>query len=165
MGARQHRQLGVLMRQSGDGVADLVEHRQQRLSACFAQHQGISQVVDILGGAGEVNELADCLQFGVAGDLFLEQVLDRLHVVVGGPLDILDPLGVSQGEMFEQPIENMAGMLAQSRHFGNAGLAGQRLQPADLDQHPMANQAILAEDRPQIGGLVGIAAIDGRNGG
>ncbi|KAJ0340484.1 hypothetical protein COL154_014174, partial [Colletotrichum chrysophilum] len=48
VGAREHRQLGVGVRQvaqSGDG---LVELRQQHAIACVAQHQRIGEVVDVL---------------------------------------------------------------------------------------------------------------------
>ncbi len=112
-----------------------------------------------------MDELADRLQFGIAGDSLLEQVFHRLHVVVGGALDILDSLGVGEAEVLDQAFEDAVGVLAERRYFGNAGMTGQRLQPAHFDQHPMTDQAILAEDGPQAGGLVGVAAVDGRNRG
>ena len=165
MSPRQHGLVGVLVRQSGDGVDALVQRRQQRLGPRLAQHQRIGQIVDVFGGTGEMDEFADRFQFGVAGDFFLEQILDRLHVVVGGALDVLDPLGVRQAKVLDQPAQDMEGVLAQRRHFRDAGMTGQRLQPAHLHPYPMADQAVFAEDRPQLGGLVGIAPVDGGNRG
>jgi len=165
VGTSQHRLIGVLVGQASDGVDQPIQLRQQRLRARLAQHQSVGEIVDVLGRAGEVDEFANRLQFGVAGDFLLEQVFDRLHVMVGGAFDVLDPLGVGETEFLDQPIENVHSMLAQGRHFGDAGMASQRLQPAYLYQHPMANQAVLAENRPQIGSFIAVAAVDGRNGG
>ncbi len=112
-----------------------------------------------------MDELADRLQFGIAGNFLLEPVFHRLHVMVGNALDVLDPLGIGDGERLDQVVENLERGFAQRRHFGNVRMAGQRLQPVDFNLHPMADQAVLAEDRPQVGGFVGIAAVNGGNSG
>ena len=39
------------------------------------------------------------------------------------------------------------------------GFVGQALQPADLDEHPEANQAVFAEDVAEFVDLVRIAAV------
>jgi hypothetical protein len=165
MRAGQHRLVGMLVCQPGHGIAECIQLRQQHLSAGFAQHQRVGQVVDILRRAGEMDELADRFQFGVAGDLLLEQVFHRFHSVIGGALDVFDPLGVGQREILDQPVEDTDGVLAQQRYFEDARIAGQRLQPTHLDQYPVADQAVLAEHRPQIGGFIAVAAIDGRKSG
>ena len=54
---------------------------------------------------------------------------------------------------------------ATARQVLGAGLAGQRLQPADLRQHAIAHQAVLAEDFAQLDGFLGVAAVDGGDGG
>ena len=62
------------------------------------QHQRMAGVVDVLAGAGEVHELGRRRQLGMALEAGLEPVLDRLDVVVGRALDVLDGLGVGLGE-------------------------------------------------------------------
>jgi hypothetical protein len=112
-----------------------------------------------------MDEFADRLQFGVASDFLLEPVFHRLHIVVGDALDVLDPLGVGDAEIFNPIAQNVGRLFTEQRDFENAGIAGQGLQPADFDLNPMADQAVFAENRAQISGLVGIAAINGSNGG
>ena len=165
MGTRQHRLVGVLVGQVGDRLDHVVHLRQQGLAAALAQHQGVGQVVDVLGGAGKVDELADRLQFGIADDLFLEEVLHRLDVMVGGALDVLDPLGVLHAEVLEDPVEQLGGVFAEGRYLGDRRFGSQRLQPADLHQHPVPDQTEFAEDRPQVDGFGAVAAVHGRDGG
>jgi hypothetical protein len=54
----------------------------------------VAQVVDVLRGAGEVDELRHRRQLRVVADPLLQEILDRLDVVVGGALDGLDRLGI-----------------------------------------------------------------------
>ncbi len=77
------------MRQFADGFGGLAHQRQHHVITAFAQHQGVGQVVDVLAGAGEADELADSGQFRQLEPLLLEQVFDGLYVVVGGALDLL----------------------------------------------------------------------------
>ncbi len=147
MGARQHGQFGVVVRQLGHGADDLVELRQQYLAACFAQHQRVGEVVDVFGGAGEVDEFADGFQLGIAGDLFLEEVFHRFDVVIGGALDVLDALCVFLAEVGSDCVEHIAGVFAECRYFRNTDVCGQRLQPADFHQYTMTDQPVFTEDR------------------
>ncbi len=165
MGARQHRHAGELDSQCADGVGDLFHQRQQNGVAAFAQHQGVGQVVDVLGGAGEVDEFADRGQFRQLGGLLLEEVFHGLDVVVGGALDLFHTLGVFDGEVLRQLVEQGVGFGGEGRHFGDAFMGGQALQPADFDQNAITDQAVLTEDRAQRCSFAGIAAIDGGNGG
>ncbi len=153
------------MGEVGNGVNDLLGVGQQALVARLGEHQGIGQVVDVLGCAGEMDELAHCLQLGIAGDLLLEEILHRLHIVIGGALDVLHPLGVFQGEILHDAIEQAIGLVAEGRYLGNAVMQAQGLQPAYLHQHPVFDQAEFTEDGTQALGLAGIAAVDGRDGG
>ena len=100
----------------------VVHQRQQHLPPALAQHQGVGQVVDVLGGAGEVDEFADRLQLGVAGDLLLEEVLHRLDVVVGGALDVLDPLRV--GIVERCPTMASSRLAAWPESGGTSGICG-----------------------------------------
>src|SRR5690606_7363055 len=131
----------------------------------FAQHQGVGQVVDVLAGAGEVNELADLVQLRQFGGLLLEQVLDGLDVMVGGALDFLDTLGVLDGEVLCQLVEQGIGFGGEGRYFRDAFVRCEALQPAYFDQYTATDQAVFAEDGAQGAGFAGVAAVDGGNRG
>ncbi len=45
-----------------------------------------------------MEEFTDLGDFGVAGGFFLEEILHRFHVVVGGFLDGLDAFGIGLGK-------------------------------------------------------------------
>jgi hypothetical protein len=159
VGAREHRHFGVLVGQGADGLGDLAHQRQQHVVAAGAQHQGMGQVVDVLAGAGEVNELADVVQLRQLGGLLLEQVLDGLDVVVGGALDFLDALGVLKLEIAGQLVQRGVGFGAEGRHFADLRVSGKALEPADLDQGAETDQAVFAEDRAQGLGFAGVTAV------
>ena len=53
------------------------------------------------------------------GHLLLEQVLDRLDVVVGGALDLFDALGMFEGEVCCQGIEESVGFGGERRDFSD----------------------------------------------
>jgi hypothetical protein len=81
----------------------------------------VGQVVDVLAGAGEVDELADLGQLRQLGGLLLEQVFDGLDVVVGGALDLLDALGVLQLEVLAR-LSSRA--LASAENAGTSPICG-----------------------------------------
>ena len=109
VGAREHRHGSELDGQLADSFGRLAHQRQQYAVTAFTQHQGVGQVVDVFTGAGEVDELADFIQFWQLGCLFLEQVLHGFYVVVGGALDFFHALGVGQLEVFCQGVEQGVG--------------------------------------------------------
>jgi len=163
MGARQHRHVGEAVGQFADVVGDLAHQRQQHGVTAFAQHQGVGQVVDVLAGAGEVDELADLGQFRQLGSLFFQQVLDGLDVVVGGALDLFHALGVLEGEVIGQGVEDSVGFGGERRHFADLRVGGQALEPAHLDQGAETDQAVFAENRAQGLGFAGVAAVNRGN--
>ena len=165
VGARQHRQVGQLVRQVGQARDDLFQRRQQHGIARALQHQGMRQVVDVFRGAGEVDELGHRRDFGVGLRLFLEEILDRLDVVIGGRLDGLDALGVGHRKVVGDAVEQRDGVSGKRRHFGNRGFGRQRLQPFDLDDDAVSDQRVFAEEVAQRRGLAAVAAIEGRQGG
>ena len=69
------------------------------------QHQRMAQVVDVFGSAGEVDEFRHFRDFGIAGEAFLEEILDGFDVVIGRRLDRFDPLAVDGREAVRQRIE------------------------------------------------------------
>ena len=107
-----------------------------------------------------MNKLTDRLQLGIVGNSFLEQVLHRLHIVIGGALNLLDPHCLFQGEVIHQLVENTIGFGTKRCHFLNLWMVGQLLQPANLNQHPVADQSILTEDGSQGIGFASVATID-----
>ena len=57
-----------------------------------------------------MEELGHPLQFPIALDTLLEEVLHGLDIVVGGALDIFDPPGRFQVEVLDDPLQNLEGM-------------------------------------------------------
>ncbi len=84
------------MRHLAQGGDEFVQYRQQHAVARVAQHQRVGEIVDVLAGAGEMHELVGLGQFGMIADLLLDEILDRLDVVVRGRLDRLDALRILQ---------------------------------------------------------------------
>src|SRR5690554_2161643 len=165
MGAGQHRLFGVFLGQFSQLVDHLFHAWQQAMVQAFAQHQGVGQVVDVFGGAGEVYEFGHCVQLGHVCDLFFDQVFDRFHVVIGGAFDFLDALGIGQAEFADQLVQESVGFGRECRHFGNGGVRGQFLQPADFDGYPVTDQAVFTEDAAKYADFTAVASIDRGNGG
>ncbi len=117
VGARQHRLIGMAMGEVADGGDGLVHQGQQHLIAPGLDHEAVGEVVDVFRGAGEVDELPDLGEFGVARDPLLQEVLDRLDVVVGGALDLLDALGVREAEVVCDRIEQTVRGVRERRHL------------------------------------------------
>ena len=163
MGARQHWYVGELDRQLADGFCGLTHQRQHHVIAAFAQHQGVGQVVDVLAGAGKVDELTDVGQFRQLGGLFLEQVLNGFDVVVGGALDLFDTLGVLQREVFRQFVQNGVGFGGEGRDFRDGSVSSQALEPANFNQDASTDQAVFAENWAQGLGFAGVAAVNRGN--
>ena len=82
------------MRQFAQFGDDFVQPRQHHAIACRFQHQGMGQIVDVLGGAGEVDEFADFHYFCIARQLVFEPVFHRFDVMVGGFFDVLHGLRI-----------------------------------------------------------------------
>ena len=164
VGARQHRQLGMRVRQVGQARDQLFQRGQQDGIARTLEHQGVRQVVDVFRGAGEVDELGHRRDLGTGLRLFLEEILDRLDVVIGGRLDRLDALGIGHRKGVGDAVEQRDGVGGKRRHFGDVGFGRQRLQPLDFDDDAVSDQRILAEEVAQRRGLAAIAAIERRKG-
>ena len=144
---------------------DGVDRRQQDAVAATPDHARVGEVVDVLGGAGEVDELGGGGDLGVAGEALAQPVLDRLHVVVGGRLDRLDALGVGEAEGGGGALELGARRGGEGLQRRESGLVGERQQPGDLDGDALAHQRELAEVILQGPSLGGVAPVEGREGG
>ena len=93
--AGEHRIVRMAVRHGPQHLDHLVQLRQQHRGTALLERQSIREVVDVFGGAGEVNELRGRFDFLPVPGPFFEPVLDRLHVVVGLLLDRLDALGIT----------------------------------------------------------------------
>ncbi len=72
-----------------------------------------------------MDELADIFEFGVIRDLLFDQILDRLDIVVGAALDRLDALRIHDAKLVDDALEFVAGLWAERRHLGDAGMVRQ----------------------------------------
>ena len=75
-----------------------------------------------------------------------------------------DARGVGLSERSGDHIEYGERVRRHAPELNDARLVGERLQPQRFDTHPLANQAVFAEQRAQVRALPGVASIDGRNG-
>ncbi len=164
MRAAEHRHVGQRMCHRRELDQQRVERRQQHRLARRRQHQRMAHVVDVLAGAREVHELGRSFQLGVAFEAALEPVLDRLDVVVGGALDVLDGLRLDVREAGNQRAQAFARRGRQRLEFGETRV-GQRDEPLHLDLHAAVHQAELAEQRTQRCQLGGITSVERRQGG
>ena len=109
-----------------------------------------------------MDELAEGLQAELV-EFLLEPVLDRLDVVVGDLLDVLDALRVLHAEAGvdrTEPLEVArveAGQLRQRQ-------PAERDEVLDLDPHAVADQRGFGEVIRQAFGLAAVAAVDRGNG-
>jgi len=165
LGPAETRQVGELVRQFAHARDQRVQARQQIAGDAILQHQGVRDVVDVLGGAAEVDELADAHDFGIAGELFLEPVFHRLDVMIGARFDGLDGFGVGDRELRDQRIQFGDGGRRERRAFGDGGRGGERLEPFDFDLDAIFDQAVFGKMVAQGFDLGGVAAIEGRQRG
>ena len=81
----------------GDGAQafyDRIQPRQHDFIARRLKHQRVAQVVDVFGGAGEVDKFSDPRHFAIAAELFFQEVFNRFDVVIGDRLDLLHECAV-----------------------------------------------------------------------
>jgi len=153
----------MFMGQCAQGVDQLAHQGKDHLVATIPQHQGIGQIVDVFRGAREMDELHLRSQLRMALNLFLEEILHSLHVVIGGGFDLLDALGVCQRKILGYGVQKGSAGVAQWRRFRDLRRGGQSLQPANFDNDAIADQGEFAEIGAQGVGLVAVAAVDRRD--
>ena len=164
VGSRHHRRLSLLGGLADDDVDDLVHERDHGVLT-GAEHEGVGEVVDVLGGAREVGELHDVFKFGMLDEPVFDDVLDRLDVVVGGALHQLDLGGVRWGEVREELLEERVGVLGERGNLGDLRDRRELLEPPDLDDHARADEGVLGEAGAEDLDLGAVAAVDGGDGG
>src|SRR5256885_13194832 len=112
-----------------------------------------------------MDEFECALGFLVLAELRAQPVLDRLDVVVGLGLDVLDVLGVALRELLHQLAERAPGTRGKWFQLSHRALAGKRLQPLDLDADTVCDERLLAEIGPQRIEDLGVPAVEGRQRG
>ncbi len=155
--AAEHRDVGVLARHVGELVGQRGRGGQPHVAHAALHHERVRQVVDVLGRAREVHELARrgearrAESLGGGGDAALDEVLDGL--------DVVHRLALDGGELGDLVGAERGGDPAQVRDLGvgEGGGAGddgaggrrravaQRDQPLDLDVDARPVQRGLAE--------------------
>src|SRR5690625_4623072 len=123
------------------------------------------EIVDILGSTGKVRELGMGRQFRVLRQALLQVVLDSFDVMVRSALDLFDPRRLLRVEAVDNFFQVSLGVAAERAQFRDAGVRGEYLQPANLDDQAVAQQSILAKDGLQLAGLLTVAAVHRRDGG
>ena len=100
--------------------------------------------------------------------LFLEEVLDRLDVVIGARFDRLDRGAVGLGEFRDHRVELFERRGGKLGDFLDRGFGGERFEPLDFDLHAVADQAQLAEmpaQRLDLGVIAPVERGQGRERG
>ncbi len=158
VGAGEHGLGGALLCQPVYGGDDLVHCRQHHCVTGFLQHQAVGEVVDILRGTGEVDELGDSCQ-GCGSQFLLEKIFHRLDVVVGHPFDLFYPCRVLHRKTIDYGGKKLFLFGVQQGNFRYVGLICQGPKPGRFHLHPKADQAVLGKYRPQIGNLAAITPV------
>ena len=163
--AREHRSSGVGVCEPAHRLDELPHRRQQHLRARVREHHRVCEVVDVLRGAREVDQLARAGKLGRCRDPLPDEVLDRLDVVVGLALDGLHPPRIVEREAAHEVVEEALRLLAQRCEGVEPRARRERLQPAHLHRHPVSDEAVLARDLPQRSGLRAVSPVHGRDRG
>ena len=139
---------------------DILQRRHYDAIARLAQHQTVGEVIDVLGGAGEVNERDRAFQLRVRGEFLAQKILDRLNIMIGTCFYVLDPLRAVEVEVRGQTSQVVGTPGLEWRQLGDGRFAAQELEPAHLGDHAIANEPELAEQRAQRRGVAVVAAIE-----
>ena len=155
----------MLARERFEPLHDARDRRDQDRVAAALEHARVREVVDVLGGAREMDQLGGGGDLGARGEALAQPVLDRLHVVVGGRLDRLDALGIGERELRRRAAQLLHRGRRERLQRVERGLRGEREQPRDLDRHALAHERELAEMLLQGPSLAGVAPVEGRECG
>ena len=134
MRAREHGGARMCVGEPAHRPGDRPHRREQHSRARVGEHHRVREVVDVLRGAREVDQLARAGKLGRCRDPLPDEVLDRLDVVVGLALDRLDPFGVREREAVHDAVEKALRFLAERRDGVELHTARERQQPA---HHPL----------------------------
>jgi len=156
----------VLGRHADDLVEEVLGLGQPHRLHGALDHEGVAEVVDVLAGAAEVDELRQARGLGVVAleDLrqaALEVVLDGLDVVHGLALD-LGELGDVVGTEIGHDGTQLGDLgLAQLPHPGHDLTVGEVDEPLDLDVHARPVEGRLTEVVDERRHSLAVAAVEG----
>ena len=145
MRAREHRRRDFVQADRPEVFDQAVHGRKQALFACAPEHQAVGEIVDVLGGAREVDELEARGELGVRAEPSFHEVLDGLglrdrpEILVYNKLDLL-PVGEGASRADE------AGAIAVSA-LKRTGLK-QLLESAELALFDEGHDADLGLGKP-----------------
>ena len=160
MRSRQHRQIDVFSGQRPQSAVQVAHRRQQHTVASLAQHQCVGQIVDVFRRAAEVQEVTDrIIKFDQP---FTEKVLDRFDIVVRCRFDFLDASGILDREAVNEVIQALLDDGVERGQFGNTITVGEKLEPANFDENPITDEAVLTQTVAERVDLIGVAAIGRR---
>jgi hypothetical protein len=156
--ARHHRQFGQFVRQIRKAGENRSSDRQHRFVARRLQHQRVRKVVDVLGGAREMDELGDAHDFRIVARRCLIQYssaftswLVTASIAFTSPPAVgrSRPPGIKLGQRWRR----------KGRDLDEMRLGSQRLEPLDLDLQAAPDQPVfgkLGAQRVKPGGVAAV---------
>ena len=164
VGPRKHRHCRVGLREPDDAAAKGLHCGAERFASCRTEHQGIAEIIDVFRGAGKMQEVLEAVGLRALAEPFADEILDGLDVVIRCRFDRLDSLRVVERELVDEVVEHVFHDGRERGEFADSRFVGETLQPADLYQHAVADQAVLAQDVTKAVSLPGIAPVHGGKG-
>jgi hypothetical protein len=142
--AREHRHVRVARRERVQARDDAVDRRQQHAFAPAFDHARVREVVDVLGGAGEVDELGRGGDLGVAA----KRSRSQYSTAFTSWLVVASIAFTRSASASANPARRARARRAWRGRRASAleaALVGERQQPGDLDRHALADERELAE--------------------
>ena len=159
VGAGQHRDFCIQMRQFRQFADQLVQRRQHDFITCRFQHHAVRSVVDVFGGAGEVNEFAGCNQFRRTCYFFFEPVFNGFDVMVGDGFDFFDALCISFRKFADQTVQQCNRIRRERTDFAETGFR-QSLQPRHFHFHTVVHETGFGQGAAQSVNFGGVTAVN-----
>ena len=160
VGAREHGNLAALLGQVQQNLNQLLGCGDPHVLHGILDAQGVGEVVDVFGGAAEVNQRHQVVQ-AQALQTATDVVLDGLHVVYGHGLN-LGQLGHGFGvEIGHDGAQALLLLLAQRGQARQHLVLAQVDEPLDLDVDAVAVQGGLGEVVRQGCGDGCVASVQG----
>ena len=119
-------------------------------------------IVDVFAGAGEMHKFSGGQKLRARVEFGLEPVLHRFDIVVGGFFNLFDGLAVGYRKVFYQAQQVLACTGTEWFEFLKTRIT-ERNKPGDFHLNAALHIAQFAHQRAQIGQLVGISSVQGRN--
>jgi hypothetical protein len=107
--------------------------RQQHVAAGHLEHQSVGQVVDVLGSAGEMQKRHGARKASLSLAAFAKEVFHRLHVMIGGGLDLFHTRGGCGIEIVQQRFQKGVFGVGEGCELRDFRCGSQGLQPTNLD--------------------------------